>query len=108
MSKKRPSVPFDATRREVLQDAQAAAAYLEECLTDGDTELFTEALRHVADARLGGMGALADQTHLARETLYRTLSKRGNPRLDTLTKVLGAMGLRMTIAADAGASNPVR
>ncbi|QDV79099.1 addiction module antidote protein [Botrimarina mediterranea] len=106
MTKKPPSASFDATRREVLQDPKAAAVYLEECLADGDTELFTEALRHVADARLGGMGALADQTHLARETLYRTLSKRGNPRLDTLTKVLSAMGLRMTITPEIEATHP--
>lgn len=57
-------------------------------------ELFTAALRDVADAH-GGMGYLSEATHLNRETLYRTLSKNGNPRLDILYKVLGAMGLRI-------------
>jgi len=36
----------------------------------------------------------------ARETLYRALSKNGNPRLDTLTKVLHASGLRLSIAPE--------
>ena len=45
------------------------------------------ALRTVAEA-MGGMTALAARTGLNRETLYRTLSEKGNPRLDTLTAIL--------------------
>lgn len=93
----KPSKSFDETRLEVLKNADAAAVYLDECLADGNVELFTEALKHVAKARLGGMSSLAEETKLGRETLYRTLSKKGNPRLGTLTKVLNAMGLRMSI-----------
>ncbi len=99
-----PSQSFDKTRLEVLKDADAAAVYLDECLADGNVELFTEALKHVAKARLGGMSSLAEETELGRETLYRTLSKKGNPRLDTLTKVLSAVGLRMSITEDTQAS----
>jgi probable addiction module antidote protein len=43
------------------------------------------------------MTALADKTGLSRETLYRTLSERGNPRLDTLAVILAAFGLRLTV-----------
>jgi probable addiction module antidote protein len=96
-----PSVSFDETRYQVLQDPKAAAVYLDECLADGDMELFTESLRHVAKARLGGIAPLAQTTDLGRETLYRTLSKQGNPRLDTLNKVLTAVGLRLSITAEA-------
>lgn len=46
------------------------------------------------------MTVLAAQTQLGRETLYRTLSKKGNPRLDKLTKILQAVGLRMSISPD--------
>ena len=97
---KKPSKPFDETRYAVLQDPQAAAVYLDECLADGNMELFTESLRHVAKARVGGMSPLSDMTELGRETLYRTLSKNGNPRLDTLNKVLTAVGLRLSIIAE--------
>jgi probable addiction module antidote protein len=54
-------------------------------------------LRTIADA-LGGLAALAERTGLSRETLYRTLSEKGNPRLDTLTSILGAFGLRVSVA----------
>lgn len=65
-------------------------------LEDGDARAVPIALRTVAEA-LGGMTALAKRTGLSRESLYRTLSKDGNPRLDTLTAVLDAFGLRLTV-----------
>ena len=65
-------------------------------LEDGDARAVPIALRTVADA-LGGMGALADKTGLSRETLYRTPSEKGNPRLDTLAAVLAAFGLRLSV-----------
>ena len=58
-------------------------------LEDGDARAVPVALRTVVDA-VGGMAALADKTGLSRETLYRTLSERGNPRLDTLAVILAA------------------
>jgi probable addiction module antidote protein len=65
-------------------------------LEDGDARAVPFALRTVVDA-VGGMAALADMTGLSRETLYRTLSKRGNPRLDTLAVILAAFGLQLTV-----------
>ncbi|GFE81634.1 hypothetical protein GCM10011487_36340 [Steroidobacter agaridevorans] len=41
--------------------------------------------------------ALAKKTGLSRETLYRTLSAEGNPRLDTLDLLLRAFGLRLSV-----------
>jgi probable addiction module antidote protein len=93
------SVPFDETSRELLKDPETAAMYLEEFLADDDMELFKLALKHVADARLGGMTALSEATHLNRESLYRALSEKGNPRLDTLATILSALGLRIGITA---------
>lgn len=95
------SKSFDETRHEVLKDPNAAAVYLDDCLAEGDIDLFTEALMHVSKARVGGITSLAEMTELGRETLYRTLSKEGNPSLATLTKVLNAVGLRMSIISDA-------
>ena len=63
------------------------AAYIEGMLADGDAGAVPIALRTVADA-LGGMNALAERTGLSRETLYRTLSEKGNPRLDTLAALI--------------------
>jgi probable addiction module antidote protein len=61
------------------------------------------ALRTVADA-VGGMTALAEKTGLSREALYRTLSSKGNPRLDTLSVILAAFGLRLDVAPVRAAS----
>ena len=97
----KPSSPFRETQLEMLQDAKLAALYLEEALAAGDIELFKLALKNVADARLGGMTALSKSTDITRESLYRALSAKGNPRLDTLTKVLHALGLRISVTPEA-------
>jgi probable addiction module antidote protein len=68
-------------------------------LADGDARAVPVALRTVADA-VGGMAELAEKTGLSRETLYRTLSERGNPRLDTLATILAAFGLRLSVQAN--------
>lgn len=93
-TKRAPSVPFRAAA--YLRTNADIAAYIEEMLSDGDPRAVPIALRTVADA-VGGMGALAEKTGLSRETLYRTLSERGNPRLDTLAAILGAFNLRLSV-----------
>jgi probable addiction module antidote protein len=65
-------------------------------LSDGDPRAVPIALRTVVDA-VGGMSVLAEKTGLSRETLYRTLSERGNPRLDTLAAILAAFNLRLSV-----------
>lgn len=80
----------------MLQDPEFAAMYLEEALVE-DMESFKVALKHVADAYPGGMTALSLATHLNREALYRALRRGGNPNLKTLTRVLDAFGLRISV-----------
>jgi probable addiction module antidote protein len=89
------SAPFRAG--DYLRNEGDIAAYLEAMLEDGDARVVPVALRTVVDA-VGGMAALAERTGLSRETLYRTLSDRGNPRLDTLAAILHAFGLRLAVA----------
>lgn len=89
------SVPFRAA--DYLRSEAEIAAYLEAMLADGDARVVPVALRTVADA-VGGIASLAERTGLSRETLYRTLSDKGNPRLDTLAAILQAFGLRLAVA----------
>jgi probable addiction module antidote protein len=89
-----PGVPFRAA--DYLRSEKDIAAYIEAMLADGEARAVPIALRTVADA-MGGMAVLADKTGLSRETLYRTLSEKGNPRLDTLTVILAAFGLRLSV-----------
>ena len=51
-------------------------------------------------AELSGIAVVAEKTHLSRETLYRTLSSRGNPTIRTLNAVLKATGLRFGVSAN--------
>ena len=88
------SVAFRAA--DYLRTEREIAAYIEAMLEDGDPRAVPVALRTVADA-VGGMTALAEKTGLSRETLYRTLSDKGNPRLDTLGAILSAFGLRLAV-----------
>lgn len=90
------SVPFRAA--DYLRTQDDIALYIESMLEEGDARAVPIALRTVADA-LGGMSALAEKTGLSRETLYRTLSDKGNPRLDTLAAILSAFGLRLSVQA---------
>jgi probable addiction module antidote protein len=53
-------------------------------------------LRAVAEA-YGGLGAVAAQAGISRESLYRALSPKGNPTLKTLIAVLKAVGLRLSV-----------
>lgn len=87
--------PFDVV--EHIKTPQDAAHYLDAVLADGDAHEIAEALGVVA--RSHGMAAIAEESGLSRETLYRTLSDSGNPRLATLIGVLRAMGLRLSVAA---------
>ena len=62
-----------------------------------DAAYIAAALGDVARAR--GMTKLAKSTGLTRMGLYKALSKDGNPSLDTVLKVLRALGLRLTAQA---------
>lgn len=95
--KGRLSVPHDEAMAESLRkDPAFAARYLELAIQEGDTEKFLIALRRVAKA-YGGIAKLAETTGLNENTLHRTLSEKGNPRLDTFVRVCDAMGMQIHI-----------
>jgi probable addiction module antidote protein len=52
-------------------------------------------LRNVAQAR--GMSTLAARSNLNRESLYKMLSKRGNPSLQSLAALLDSLGFRLAV-----------
>ncbi|MCL2482674.1 MAG: putative addiction module antidote protein [Propionibacteriaceae bacterium] len=79
---------------EYLDTEDAIAAYLE-AVAEEDIAMLPAALGTVARAR--GMSALARDTGLARESLYRALSEDGNPTLSTLIKVLSAYGVEIAL-----------
>lgn len=94
----RASVPYVEVLRERLKDPAQAAAYLDVALEDGDPEVFLLALRDVAEAR--GLSAVAQESQLNRENLYRMLSRQGNPQLSSLSALLKSMGLRLSVQVE--------
>ena len=94
----RRTVPYEDILHRDLQDLEEAAAYLNAALEDASengADIFLLALRDVAKAR--GIRQLAQDTQLSRESLYRTLSRKGNPRFSTLKAVLESVGLKLAV-----------
>jgi probable addiction module antidote protein len=87
--------PWDAA--EALNTPADIAAYLDAYLEDGTPEELLRAVSTVARSR--GMSELARQTGISREALYRAFSDSGNPTLDTLLRVMKALGVRLAVAA---------
>ncbi len=79
-----------------LKNPQEAAAYLNAAIEDGDRAVFLLALRNVAAAH-GGMAGIAEKASLSRESLYRMLSKKGNPEIRSLFTLLHSMGLKLAV-----------
>lgn len=91
-----PSLPYEDWLIENLKDRKEAAAYLEAAMEDGDQAVLMLALRHVAQAQ-GGVAQVARRAKLTREATYKMLSTVGNPALSSLTAVLAATGLRLSV-----------
>ncbi len=99
--KRKPSISHnDATVRELRDNPGFAVEYLRAALEDADEpSVLLIALRHIAEAR-GGIAKVAKAAGIERESLYRALSARGNPRLSTLAAVTRAVGLKLTVEAE--------
>lgn len=85
-----------------LTDTEYAAEYLESTLASGDASAFLIALKDVVDAH-GGIGSLAREIRITRPSLYKILSRGGNPTLETLQQILHPLGMRVSIALDEAA-----
>ena len=98
MMKDNVSVSHDEVMIKKLRKNRAfAAEYLKAAMEDTEEpKVLLIALRHIAEAR-GGIAKVAKAAGIERESLYRALSPRGNPRLSTLFAVTKAMGLTLTV-----------
>lgn len=96
-SKQSAAAPQDDWLIGQLRDPELSVEYLNAALAGGDQAAFMLALRNVARAR-GGVAAVARHTGMNRVAMSRALSVIGNPELRSLTKILGASGLRFMVA----------
>lgn len=86
--------PFDAAK--YITDTETQVELLTDALASGDRAYVAHALGTVARAR-GGITKLAEETGLKRPALHRALSHDGNPTLDTLLRVIRALGLSIRV-----------
>lgn len=94
------SVPYKEWLLEELKDREFAVAYLDAALQEslnGDKEsleLFLVALRNVIQAQ-GGFTKTAKRAGLGRESLYKTVSEKGNPEFKTIAALTKALGVTL-------------
>ena len=96
--KRKSSISHDqAMAKELRENPEFSVEYLRAALEEGDDpQILLIALRRIAASR-GGIAKVAKEAGIERESLYRALSAKGNPRLSTLVAVTKAVGLRLTV-----------
>lgn len=80
---------------EYIKTEEDVILHLEAAFEDGDPAVISDMIGAVA--RSQGMAEVAVKTGLSRESLYRALSPKGNPKLSTLVEVLAALGMRLSV-----------
>lgn len=90
---------------EHLDSPEVVAAYLSDFFAEGDLALITGALSDAA--RATGMPEVAAKSGLARESLYKALRQGSQPRLETILRVLKALGFQLVVQPipDAGSDD---
>jgi probable addiction module antidote protein len=91
----RRTIDYIGTLLESLKDPEEAVAYLNAALEENSKEAFLLALRNIADAR--GFVNVSRKAHLSRESMYRMLSEKGNPKFSSLSSLLDSLGLKIAV-----------
>jgi probable addiction module antidote protein len=91
---------YEREVEELRADHELAVEYLKVAMASlgdpNDRAAGLLALRTVAEA-YGGLGAVAAEAGISRESLYRALSPKGNPTLKTILAVLKAVGMKLSV-----------
>ena len=97
MKKNKKLADYQEYLLEELKNEKFAAAYLNEALKDEDPRIFLIALKNVIDAKKITRSTLEDETNITRMSIYRILSKKGNPKLTNIVSLLQAVGLQLAV-----------
>lgn len=87
----KPFNPFD-----FLLTKEEMGEYLTQAFLDDDPSVFVTALGHVAKAK--GITQLAADTGLNRESLYKALSGKTQPKWDTVQRIIKALHITLHVA----------
>jgi probable addiction module antidote protein len=89
------SAPWEPFKLSLLKDPESAALYIEICLEEGDP--LPECLADVIKAQ--GLQRMAKLTGIAAPNLLRATRKGSNPTVATLTAILDALGMALSVEA---------
>lgn len=92
----KPAVSYHEELMKILKDPQEASTYLNAALEAGDKKAFLLALRNVLEAR-GGMTRISRRADIHRVSLYKMLSKNGNPGFENILRLLQISGIRLQV-----------
>ena len=87
------------------RDPAFAKAMLDEAATaflNGEPQVARLILRDLVNASVG-FEELASQTHRPSKSLHRMLSEKGNPSMDNLAAIFGAVRMRLGVSIKAQA-----
>ena len=86
--------PFDIA--EHLETDADIQEFLRDTAIGGDASDFIHALGIAARAK--GMAEVAKQAGVTRASLYKSLADDGNPRFETITKIVEALGCKLVVS----------
>lgn len=87
---------FDELIEEELLDPEFASGYLQDALEEGGIPLFLLALRHFIKVKKG-FSQVEKEIGLETETLDKICSENNDYSLNTIEKILRALGLKFSI-----------
>jgi probable addiction module antidote protein len=86
---------YDWDMADHINTEEEVYAYLEGALEENDFETLLDVIGAIARSK--GMAKLAENLGLNRESLYKSLSREGNPSFMTIAKVLDSLGYKLQI-----------
>ena len=80
---------------EHLEDDEDIRQFLIEVANTGDTGDLLHAINIAARAK--GMTEVAQKAGVTRASLYKSLAEGGNPRFETISKIVEALGCKVAV-----------
>ena len=78
-----------------IETKEDVIAHLEAALEENDNELLLRTIGHIARSK--GMTQIANELGVTREKLYKSLSLKGRPSLETVIKLFDILGLQIKL-----------
>lgn len=92
------TTPFDAAK--YIRSPEDVIDTLNDAFESGEPAYVAVALGTIA--RSEGMSKIAEKAGVNRQALYTALGENGNPTLETLLKVMAALGIELKCEANLG------